>query len=288
MGGGRPSAVDSRLLARAGCRARGGPALGVCSSRAGGPGRSHERGPWDQAARLEDTHDRPDLSSNCCWQTYRCFLISTENCFPLPHAGGRDSGPTPPIYQGAGGGASRRCSLGEGPGGTAPGAQAGCLSARARGQSSLGGSGSQPQVWPPNVPESSLRSWNLETLTDSLRRTDHNYRMNHMQLTEDLTQIFMRRAKNTPRCLAVLTSSQEGGGEGAGSCSPAPRQPRAPSSGGGKPTHPACHPEVFRGLSVCPAASGKPQTNGPAAAQAASLSLVTLVLVCDEYSALSR
>lgn len=194
----------------------------------------------------------------------------------------------PSDIPGAGGGASRRCSLGEGPGGTAPGAQAGCLSARARGQSSLGGSGSQPQVWPPNVPESSLRSWNLETLTDSLRRTDHNYRMNHMQLTEDLTQIFMRRAKNTPRCLAVLTSSQEGGGEGAGSCSPAPRQPRAPSSGGGKPTHPACHPEVFRGLSVCPAASGKPQTNGPAAAQAASLSLVTLVLVCDEYSALSR
>lgn len=288
MGGGRPSAVDSRLLAQAGCRARGGPVPGVCSSRAGGPGWSHERGPWDQAARLEDTHDRPDLSSSCCWQTYRCFLISTENCFPLPHAGGRDSGPTPPIYQGAGGGASRRCSLGEGPGGTAPGAQAGCLSARARGQSSLGGSGSQPQVWPPNVPESSLRSWNLETLTDSLRRTDHNYRMNHMQLTEDLTQIFMRRAKNTPRCLAVLTSSQEGGGEGAGSCSPAPRQPRAPSSGGGKPTHPACHLEVFRGLSVCPAASGKPQTNGPAVAQAASLSLVTLVLVCDEYSALSR
>lgn len=114
MGGERPSAVDSRLLARAGCRARGGPALGVCSSRAGGPGRSHERGPWDQAARLEDTHDRPDLSSSCCWQTYRCFLISTENCFPLPHAGGRDSGPTPPIYQGPAAGPAGGAPLGRG------------------------------------------------------------------------------------------------------------------------------------------------------------------------------
>lgn len=182
------------------------------------------------------------------------------------------AGPRPPL------GGRRRAVLPRGGGWWDHPGRLGQLSARPRRapRSHWGGSSSQPQVWPLNVPERSLRSRNLETLTDSLRRTDHNYRMNHMQLTEDLTQIFMRRAKNTPelpcgsdlrpggRQTGLRVSPTHGRLRGVGSLGPCCLLP---------PTWPSCHTQRCQGTSPSVRLhQAKLRPEGPMIARAASLS----------------